>query len=197
MNLYGYTGNNPVNRSDPSGYMGGPGHGGPGHGGPGHGGPGHGGPGHGGPIPGWHAPVPGPRPPTPGWHSGKPGSNRPGDYIAFNWSVGLPFLSANGQIEVDRYGDWYSGSGGGVGTPGASCSLVVGTLNQSKIPSKNDLIDWMKGGGINVTGAFGIAGGETWSTDGNNNFIGSTEVGVGTPQISGSTIWTSPIYIAR
>ena len=173
VNLYGYTANNPVNEEDSEGYMGGPGHGGA--------------------IPGWHPPVTTAPHSGPGFHSGKPGRGRVPDYYACNVSLGIPLISVNGQIERDRYGNWYLGLGGGYGTPGPAFSIVEGTLNQQTTPSQNYLKNWMDGGGVNATGAFLLSGGETFSTDSNYNLVGSTEFGVGWPQAGVSAIYTRQI----
>lgn len=153
-----------------------------------------GGPGKGSPIPGWIPPVKTPPADRSGWHSGKPGSGRTPDYYALNYSIGLPILSFNGQVEVDRYGDVYWGNGGGIGTPGVSFSGVGGTLDQKATPTPDELQNWLKGGSVNGTLAYILSAGKTWSTNGNNDFVSATEFGLGTPQISGSAVWTSEIH---
>lgn len=171
VNLYGYTGNNPVNFVDPEGLMGGPGKGEP--------------------IKGWTPPLATVPVPRPGWHSGLPGHARWPDYYAVTISGASVFAPAI-QIEVDRYGDMYFGYGGSFSTKGTSVSLVERVLNQSTAPCQDELIQWMQGDGVNVMIARYAEFGETWSINGSGNPESATEWGAGTPGVGLTDIITLP-----
>lgn len=122
------------------------------------------------------------------------------DYYTGNVGAGIelpdvPVVQggANVHITVDRYGGVYLGIGPQVGaSPGIyTFSIEVGWLDQRGVPSAAQLRAFLTGGSCGVTGAAGLAVGETFGGSRGE----ATETGLGSPQVGGGC--SGSLYIGQ
>ena len=126
-------------------------------------------------------------------------SDRSPDFYSFSFSIAiqLPFygdmFGYSGQIEKDRYGNYYGGpvgsSFGRTELTGIAFSLTAGWLDYDYescgdgIPIEEEVRSFMEGGSVNASAGYWLGAGYTYAPKKGNLARKALEVGVMTPQI--------------
>jgi len=124
----------------------------------------------------------------------QPIPNRNAGFTQFSFSIGPGIAWSPSVTVDDYGNTYVAPVGVSLGTPGASGGISRGYLPNNPFPSEEDLVNNVSGNNVNVCGAYGLLGCKGWTPGAPPGDATSAQLGIGTPaaSVSWSYAWKLP-----